>query len=370
MRRLIWLIGALVLVGLLSLVAITTWRDWSRPWIPDTAGRPPARLIRIPNGSTLPAVTDTLVQQGLLQHPGLFRLVARLTGRDRQLQAGRYAVPVGVSPRELLDLLVTGQTLPLRVTLPEGIDAESAAAIVAADLACDAGEFLVVADSMARAVITARRLLGGTAAEAAYDSLMNQVDARIPRKLHWSEGYLAPDTYHFAEGTSARKAAQTIVALGVARLDSAFQRRADRLHALALSPHQLLTLASIVEAEARRDEERTKIAAVYVNRLDRGWRLEADPCVAYLLDKRGQRLFYKDLAVDSPYNTYRHAGLPPGPICCPGPLSLQAAAAPAADNEIMFFVSNAEGGHVFSRTRQEHEAAVREFRQKRRHGGR
>jgi UPF0755 protein len=327
-------------------------------------------VIRIPAGATLATVTDTLVAHDLLRHPTLFTLGARLTGQDRRLQAGRYAIPRGTAPRELLALLVSGRTLPVRVTLPEGIAAEGAAELVAAALECEARLFLAAADSLARAAIVAKRLLPDATSAAAYDSVIQQPRIQLPRQLHWSEGYLAPDTYHFAEGTSAEAAARVIVNLGIVRLDSVYQLRSGRVRDLDLSAHELLTLASIVEAEARRDDERDKVAAVYVNRLSQGWRLEADPCIAYLLDKRGQRLYYKDLAVNSPFNTYRHAGLPPGPIGSPGLLALLAAARPAADREIMFFVSDGEGGHVFSRTRKEHEAAVQAFRQKRSQAGR
>ena len=121
-------------------------------------------------------------------------------------------------------------------------------------------------------------------------------------------------------------------------------------------------MASIVEAEARRDDERGRIAAVYANRLAASRRLEADPTVAYVLDKKGQRLFYRDLEVDSDWNTYRRQGLPPGPIGSPGEASLQAAARPDPACDALYFVSDGADGHVFSRTAREHEEAVRRFR--------
>ncbi len=362
-RRILRILSlAVLLIGLGTTVFL--WQTWTRPWTPP-ASQDGAELVRIPPGASLPAVTDTLVRHGLLRHPRLFRLMAQLLGQDRHLQAGRYAVTPGVAPRDLLSLLVSGRTVPVRVTLPEGVDAESAAKLVEAALGWHAEDFLAAADSLARAAILAYQLMGGAHQVAAYDSLLAYHSSLPLRTLHWCEGYLAPDTYHFAEGTPVLDAARTMVSLGVGRLDSLFNLRSATSQELALTPHQFLTLAAVVEAEARRDDERSRIAAVYVNRLSRGWRLEADPCIAYLLDKRGQRLFYKDLAVDSPYNTYRHAGLPPGPIGCPGTLSLQAVAAPDTDRAILFFVSDGEGGHVFSRTRKEHEEAVAAFRRSR-----
>ena len=132
----------------------------------------------------------------------------------------------------------------------------------------------------------------------------------------------------------------------------------------------MLTLASVVEAEARLDTERTLVAAVYSNRLAHNWRLEADPTVAFILEKKGSRLYYKDLKVDSPYNTYVYRGLPPGPIGSPGMAALQAAARPDPGCDAMYFVSDGVGGHVFSRTLQEHEEAVRRFRRIRAEGAR
>jgi UPF0755 protein len=134
---------------------------------------------------------------------------------------------------------------------------------------------------------------------------------------------------------------------------------------LRLSPHDIVTLASIVEAEARRPAERALIAAVYVNRLRAGWSLEADPTVAYLLGKKGERLYYHDLEADSPYNTYRHPGLPPGPIGNPGVSALRAAAHPDRACTALWFVADGEGGHVFSRTLVDHERAVRAYRARR-----
>jgi UPF0755 protein len=319
---------------------------------------------------SLTAITDTLTHRHLLRHPWLFRGFARLTGQDRHLHAGRYSLPAGLAPRDLLARLVAGHTIPVAVTLPEGLSAGETAELVATALNFSPNHFLAAADSVARAGIAARDLMGSPPLLAHYDSLLSTTMPDVPRRLHWSEGYLAPDTYHFAEGTTARRAAATIVELGLARADSCGRFLAGDTSQLGLTPHQVVTLASLVEAEARLAAERPLIAAVYVNRLRRGWRLEADPCIAYLLEKKGQRLYYRDLEVASPYNTYRQKGLPPGPIGNPGLPSLQAAAHPDPACEALFFVSDGEGGHVFSRTSAEHERAVQRYRGRRRAGSR
>jgi UPF0755 protein len=320
--------------------------------------------VRVPAGSTVAAVADSLAAQGLLAHKGVFRWGARLTGGDRRLHAGLYDMPRGASPRRLLELLVTGRTVPVVVTLPEGVEARDAARRLAEALDFTAPEFLAVADSLVEAAVRSRRWLAGSAADR-YDSLVTAGAAGGGRRFRWSEGYLAPDTYHFAEGTDIQTAARAVVGLQLARLDSIATLVSGPAEGLGFSPHELLTLASIVEAEARLADERPRIAAVYHNRLRRGWRLEADPTVAYFLDKRGDRLLYRDLERSSPFNTYRRSGLPPGPIGNPGRLSLAAAARPDTLCEDLFFVADGRGGHVFSRTAAEHQRAVAEYRRRR-----
>ncbi len=344
MRR---LLAAAAVAGVLVLaLAGWTWHSWTAG-----AGRPGAedQLVTIPPGMTMRAAADTLAARGLLAHPRLFVLGARLGGRDRGLKAGLYALAPGRSPRQLLDDLTSGRTVQVRVTLPEGLDAAGTAAAVAAVFPFPAEAFLAAADSVTVA--------GGL--PAGYRKLLADESARRGRTFHACEGYLAPDTYLFSAGSGAIQVAAHLVDTQRQRLDAAAAVARDT----SLTPHQLLTLASIVEAEARRDDERGRIAAVYANRLALGRRLEADPTVAFVLDKKGKRLFFRDLEVDSPWNTYRHRGLPPGPIDSPGEASLQAAARPDPACDALYFVSDGADGHVFSRTAREHEAAVRRFRQ-------
>lgn len=358
--------GLLVLAIAICLLMAGVWlyRAWTRPTAP--AAGAGVQIVRVARGLSLTAVSDTLSRRGLLERPWLFRAVARLTGRDRHLQAGRYALPAGLAPRDLLARLVEGRSLPVTVTIPEGVTVDEAAELAATALGFAPAAFLAAADSSTRAGIATSGLMGTTARLAAHDSLLRDTGSTSPRPLHWAEGYLAPDTYFFAEGTGPQAAAAAMVALGLARVDSAVRTGAALLAELNLVPHDLVTLASLVEAEVRRGNERSLVAAVYTNRLREGWRLEADPCVAYLLGKQGQRLYYRDLQVVSPYNTYRRIGLPPGPISNPGLAALGAAAQPDTACRAMFFVADGEGGHVFSRTSTEHARAVELYRQRRR----
>jgi len=341
------LLAAAAAAGIVVLaLAAWTWHAWTAG---EAAPGAPEQLVTIPQGMTLRAAADTLAARGLLAHRRLFLLGARLGGRDRGLQAGLYALAPGRSPRQLLDDLTSGRTVQVRVTLPEGLDAAEAAAAVAAAFPFTAGTFLAAADSVAAA--------GGL--PEGYPALLADESARRGRVFHACEGYLAPDTYVFSAGSDAVQVAAHLVHTQQERLARAAAVARDT----ALTPHQLLTLASIVEAEARRADERGRIAAVYVNRLALGRRLEADPTVAFVLGKKGKRLFFRDLEVDSPWNTYRRRGLPPGPIGSPGEASLMAAARPDSTCDALYFVSDGADGHVFSRTAREHEAAVRRFRQ-------
>jgi UPF0755 protein len=175
------------------------------------------------------------------------------------------------------------------------------------------------------------------------------------------EGYLFPDTYRVPWGAGA----PDIVRQMLSRTDEAFAAYLDRCAAMGWTPHEVLTMASIIEAEARVGEERSLISAVYHNRLRRGMRLEADPTVAYAMGGYRGRLLYRDLEIDSPYNTYRNGGLPPGPICSPGAASIRAALYPDPDSDALYFVARGDGSHVFSRTLEEHERAVRAARRAR-----
>lgn len=353
MKRLLVAGGTGLLLGLLCLA--WGWREWTGPGPAGPDGRASTTIL-IPRGMTLGAAADTLVARGLIRHRRTLLVGARISGQERGLRAGRYELSYGQSPVQLLHDLTAGLSLQVAVTIPEGLDSSEVAAVVAEKFPWSAERFLAVADSLAREAVRTESLLVSDAAFATHDSLLTAWSGG-----HWSEGLLAPDTYRFAEDTSPVRVASVLLATQLQRLKLARDAAASGINR-NLSPIGLLTLASIVETEARRDDERELISAVYTNRLRRHWRLEADPTVAFVLDKKGKRLFYRDLKVDSPYNTYRVRGLPPGPIGTPGLASLMAAAQPDSTCRAMYFVSDGAGGHVFSRTASEHEAAVRRFR--------
>jgi UPF0755 protein len=334
----------LIIVAGLGLIGLGAWGSifWS-------SGRATGETVvfAVDEGASLRRVARDLEAEGLIRSTWTLRIWARLKNQERSVRSGEYELRPGQSVASMLEALVAGPLITHAVTLPEGWTRQKAVARLAARLDLDA---------------------------AALDSLCLAPPGPWRQRLGLApgqslEGYLLPETYRFAIGVSARSVLATLVAAFDAAFDDSMQVRSAEI---GMSVHEVVTLASIVEAEAVIDRERPAVAAVYHNRMEKGWRLEADPTVAYALDKLGERLSFRDLEVDSEYNTYRYAGLPPGPINSPGIASLRAVLWPEPDFDAMYFVADGQGGHRFSRTWDEHQAAVRDYRaiQRARRGGR
>jgi peptidoglycan lytic transglycosylase G len=291
----------------------------------------PTRVM-IPPGATFRAAAESLASAGVITSPRLFRIYAKLTHEDRAIKPGTYVLPRGSSWGSTLDALTQGQGLVHTVTVPEGWEVAEIEPALTRSLG-------VPSDSVAAAVRD-RALLGEVGAPDGTETL---------------EGYLFPDTYTFPDGTTARAAIGTMVR----EFEHAWRPEwTGHLDSLGLTRHEVVTLASIVEKEARVDSERPMIAAVYLNRLRRRMPLQADPTVQYALGHHVERVHYKDLDIESPYNTYRHPGLPPGPIASPGAASLAASVAPA-DVPYLYFVARPDGHHEFTETFEAHKEAKR-----------
>ena len=292
----------------------------------------PSRVI-IPRGASFGQATDSLARSGIIGSSKLFRLYGRVTGGDRNIKPGTYLLKHGTPWSDIISALNGGHGLVNTVTVPEGYTISQITPLLARTLK-------VPADSVTAAV-------GDTALLARLD---------VPNKT--LEGYLFPDTYAFPIGTTARQAVREMV--------YAFERRwrpqwDSSIVDLKINRNDLVTMASIVEREARLPEERPVIAAVYYNRLRRGMLLQADPTVQYALGHHVGRVLYKDLTIDSPYNTYVYKGLPPGPIASPGVASLAAAANPA-NVPYLYFVASRDGHHEFRMNFEQHTTAVRQVR--------
>ena len=313
-------VRALALVALASVTACTSSNEKTV-------------RVTVPPGASFGTALDSLARAGVISSPKLFGFYASARGRDRDLKAGTYAFQPGTSWNGVLDAITRGKGLVHTVTIPEGLSLTSIAQLIGRALSVPPESVMAASSDTA---------------------LRHRLDVPTPTL----EGYLFPDTYTFAEGTSPSEAVRTLVA----RFERAWKPEWDaRLRELTMSRHDIMTLASIIEKEARLAEERPVISAVYHNRLRIGMLLQADPTVQYALGKHVDRVLYKDLEVDSRYNTYKHVGLPPGPIASPGAASIEAALYPA-NVPYLYFVAHPDGHHEFRQTFSEHTEARAQIR--------
>jgi UPF0755 protein len=326
-------------------ISIVGWAMWTMPGSiltsePSAAlGPTPASgvaTVTIKDGEAARKIAEDLQDAGVIQSARLFRVLVAFMGLENQLQAGDYEFDKGMTTLAAIDRIHNGRTAPLMVTIPEGLRVEEIAALLDAKGVVSKDDFMNA--------VEARR----AEAVAAGDSSGNL------------EGYLFPATYGFSRSVTADKAVQQMLD---AFNEQVLPEVQPQLATAGLTLDQVLTLASIVEREAVKPEERPLIASVYLNRLNSGMALEADPTVQYAVGSDPQNVaaygYWKkelsadDLKVDSPYNTYVNQGLPPGPIACPGLDSVRAVLNPAQTN-YLYFVAKGDGSHVFAETLEEH----------------
>ena len=295
------------------------------------------RLITVREGQSVWEVADMLEAAGLVRSAQAVAAAAYATGKWRGIQAGRHEVDPGMTGLEILDALGRGGRHAWRwLTIPEGLTLRQ----------------------VAEKVEQEGLVLGADFLNACNRPETFEVGFSLPEES--LEGYLFPDTYRIEQSQGARGTiAQMLRRFDQVVCQELFGGEAE--HG-GRSLGEVIVLASLVEAEAKRDEERAIIAGVLMNRLERGQRLECDATVQYALGKnRKSRLIYADLEIESDYNTYLHDGLPPGPICNPGEASIRAAMEPG-DVPYLYYVARADGSHVFSRTFAEHRAAAARIR--------
>jgi UPF0755 protein len=294
-------------------------------------------VLFVSKGETFLAVTDTLEERGMIRSRWLFELVARLLGGTDRIQIGKYRFATGVSNQELFLTLRSGRGNALIfVSIPEGLRTRAQARLFARALGLDSTRF--VALTRDREFITSVGIRDTTL-----------------------EGYLLPDTYGFSWQQDEREVVARLVAQFERFYDDSLREREEEI---GWTTGQVLALASIIEGEAVREDERATISGVYWNRLRKGMKLEADPTIQYILNGRPRRLAYRDLKIDHPYNTYRRVGLPPGPVNNPGRASIVAALYPES-HRYLFFVADGKGGHRFAATYAEHLKNVRAYRRAR-----
>jgi UPF0755 protein len=293
------------------------------------------QFVDIAPGSGTRAIGDRLVASGVVRDQTTFRVALWMSDNARRLKAGEYHFDHPMTPLDVLGKIARGEVYVVPLTFPEGHTIGEMAKIFEARGFGPAAAFVAAATD---------------------PSLVQNIDPAATDL----EGYLFPDTYLLPRRTDAVR----LVKMMVERFDKALTPElVDAARARGLSVRQLVTLASIVEKETGKGEERPMVAAVYSNRLRIGMLLQCDPTVIYALTRQGRyggNIRRDDLAVDSPYNTYRVAGLPPGPIASPGKDSLAAAAHPA-DTDYLYFVSRNDGSHEFARTLEEHNRNVQKY---------
>lgn len=292
-------------------------------------------IVVIPYGATTPEVGRRLEASGVVRSASHFAYAARLRGVTRSLHQGEYRVSPAMRLLDIVDKIATGDVVLHAVTVPEGYTAIQIADTLAAKGLGDTGAL--------------REIVRSGAGRYPYEFLRNVPGGSL-------EGYLFPDTYHLPRFVDEREV-----------IGAFLQRFGEvvvpswRLLGGGRSLHEIITVASMIEREAQVPAERPLIAGVMYNRLKRGWRLEVDATVLYALGRHKSIVTYEDLKVKSPYNTYLHEGLPPGPIANPGIGAITAALSPAK-TDYLFYVAHADGSHVFNKTLTAHLAAVRRLR--------
>jgi len=281
--------------------------------------------ISVEPGMTVQEIADLLKYKGVIRSAREFIFSAKLLRMEERIQAGVYPLPFGQSNSQLLLRLTTAGASAALITIPEGLISYEIAQLLQQEIGLDSALFM----------------------KAVFDSAMRAKNNITAPSL---EGYLFPDSYHFYREMRPDWIVQRMVKRFCQVFDSSFQAAAA---ALNMSMNEAVTLASIIEGEMQNPYEDRIISAVYHNRLKKGMLLQADPTIQYVISNNRRRLYRSDLAIESPYNTYLHPGLPPGPVCNPGKRSLHAALNPAPV-PYLFMVSQGDGTHAFSMNLTDH----------------
>jgi UPF0755 protein len=288
----------------------------------------------IKKGEPFSKIVDRLYMKGIISSKTNFRIAAFIYGAEKRVRAARFFIPNGLSYISLLDLFISGEcNFAREINISGGQSINWVASLLQWKVFIDSSEFVETANDM---------------------NLINDLGLN----QNSLEGYLFADGIDIFEHSSAEEAIKILYkAFKDYYTDSLKLRESE----IGFTTHEILTLASIIEGETDIDEEMPRISGVYHNRLKRRMKLQADPTIQYLIPGKWRRVLFKDLEIDSPYNTYKYAGLPPGPINNPGNNAILAALYPEESN-YLYFVADGKGGHKFSRTFNEHLKKVRQYR--------
>ncbi len=300
-------------------------------------GTPAPKSFEVKPGDTFRKVVQSLYEEDVIPNPTNMNIVVFLCGAETDLKSGHYNIPNGSNYFELVDFFVKGTPAKqILVTIPEGIWQHKLSDILVEDLGIDGNLFMALSN------------------DKQYLSSLNISGDHL-------EGYLLPNTYYFYEGSSTTDIIEKLKY----EMDKIFEADSviEKMSKLGYSKNEILTLASIIDGETNKDSELKLISGVYHNRLKKGIRLQADPTIQYLKRHRrsNNKVYFKDLEIDSPYNTYKRRGLPPSPINNPGKNAVLAAIFPEI-TEYIFFVADGTGGHKFATKLREHNRNVSAYR--------
>ncbi len=326
---------AVLLVLLVLAAGAAGWWLFNRLSTPHRAFQGEEVFVDLPAGTSVSAMAARLAEAGVVSDALTFRLAARLSGQERRLQAGEYRFVEAATPTQIVDRLASGDVFVTPITFREGLTIREMATVFETSERGTAEAFLVAA----------RRA-----------ELIRDLD----RRADDLEGYLFPSTYTLSRDTTADELVELMVRSFEQAFDPALRAEAE---AAGMTVREVVTLASVVERETAKPEERPMVAGVFLNRLRIGMPLQTDPTVIYALMRSGRwngNITRRDLQMEHPYNTYRNRGLPPGPIAAPGRASIEAVLRPA-DVPYLYFVSRNDGSHVFASTLAEHNRNVREW---------
>jgi len=323
-----WLIP-LIIAGVLVLVAGSAVYSLARP-VNAAAGD--TVMVVVKPGMATQAIGELLYEKGLIKNVLLFRIVAKLEGAEGSLKAGEYALSKAMTVNEMIGKLARGETAYKQFTIPEGFTIDQIAAFLEKNNLASAAKYKAFA-----------------AGYAPYNYISPAANAKYK-----AEGFVFPDTYRIAAGTSEEQLVKMMMSQFDSQFTPAMRQRAAEL---GLSVREVVILASLVEKEAQVAAERPVIAGVFMRRLKLEMPLQSCATIQYILGYPKPELTVQDTELPSPYNTYQNMGLPPGPIASPGLAAIKAVLYPA-DTEFLYFFANKDGSHVFSRTYDEHLAAI------------
>ncbi len=317
-----------ILVGVVMALGIPAYGVWNVLLKPQTRIAPGRSVqIEVPVGAGTKKIADVLATSGVVENASMFRLRARIDGVDGKLRPGVYDLETGTSFEKVVQVLLSGPPIPyVKIVVPEGFTITQIGERLESGLGIPAAEFNDLA------------LTKGSEFASGYPFLEGVKTGSL-------EGYLFPKTYNIAEGATADDVIKVMLTQFGREIESVDMADAQ---ALNLTSHDVVTIASMIEREARVAEERPIVSSVIYNRLKKKMRLEIDATIEYILPGTRPRLLNRHLRIDSPYNSYMYDGLPPGPIASPGLASLEAAAHPATTDFIYYVLTSKDGSHTFT----------------------